>query len=122
MPQEWRTKAEPDPATHVAPPSIIQIKISQMLDEQANKKGPEEDTDVEPATADAAPDESDPNADEPGAALPDAKRPPVPEARQEAQTGTELPGQNRAGAEAEAIKQTARNGYEEASTLARAAV
>lgn len=34
--QFWRTlNGGPDPATHIAPPSIMQIKITQMLDEQA---------------------------------------------------------------------------------------
>ncbi|MBY6116998.1 hypothetical protein KUW09_22055 [Mameliella alba] len=32
----WRAvNGEPDPATHAAPPSIMQITISQMLDEQS---------------------------------------------------------------------------------------
>ena len=36
--QFWRgTRGEPDPADHVAPPSIMQIRISRMLDEQASQ-------------------------------------------------------------------------------------
>ncbi|MBS0125360.1 hypothetical protein [Thetidibacter halocola] len=34
--QFWRSAGgEPDPATHVAPPTIMQLKISRMLEDQA---------------------------------------------------------------------------------------
>lgn len=53
-------KDDPNPATHVAPPSIMQIKISQMLYEQASKQGETETPEIngekeEPQAVDVAP-------------------------------------------------------------------
>ncbi len=39
----WRgARGKPDPASHVAPPSILQIEISRLLDQQATS-GPGDD-------------------------------------------------------------------------------
>lgn len=58
--QFWRTlNGGPDPATHIAPPSIMQIKITQMLDEQAVAMDDTYETDeasaLRAANADKAP-------------------------------------------------------------------
>jgi len=37
-------QGEPDPSSHTAPPSIMQITISRMLDEQNIQKSPEPDS------------------------------------------------------------------------------
>jgi hypothetical protein len=47
--QFWRRLNGPDPASHIAPPSIMQIKISQMLDAQADgAEEPSEEADPLP--------------------------------------------------------------------------
>lgn len=69
--QFWRTlNGGPDPATHIAPPSIMQIKISQLLDAQAGSIDDEAKSEnaskPEAANADQAPnrptDSTDPEA------------------------------------------------------------
>ncbi|MDJ0823657.1 MAG: hypothetical protein QNJ09_17840 [Paracoccaceae bacterium] len=37
-PQQTRRDGSPDPETHVAPPSIMQLKIAAMLEDQASAK------------------------------------------------------------------------------------
>lgn len=48
----WRAaRGEPDPATHIAPPSIMQLKISKLLEEQA----PQTEDDPLPSAEDTGP-------------------------------------------------------------------
>ncbi|WP_136443148.1 hypothetical protein [Pacificoceanicola onchidii] len=46
--QPSRQEKDPDPTTHIAPPSIMQIKISQMLYEQASRQDESEATEDKP--------------------------------------------------------------------------
>lgn len=50
--QFWRAvNGEPDPSTHTAPPSIMQITITRLLDAQAPR--PEAPTEPDPETSEA---------------------------------------------------------------------
>ena len=61
--QFWRTvRGEPDPATHVAPPSILQIRITQLLDEQTTPDRDAANGDDPPRGATAAPEQPEPTA------------------------------------------------------------
>ncbi|KUF09297.1 hypothetical protein AVJ23_18780 [Pseudoponticoccus marisrubri] len=80
---------EPDPETHVAPPSIMQIKITQLLTEQADARAPEQDGD-RPAPPDprSEPEEApysdttaiapDAPPEDPAATDPEPARPALP--------------------------------------------
>lgn len=77
----WRAASgQPDPATHIAPPSIMQMKITQMLDDQAqdqariaDPQAPEPATEAEqsaeaPKTRDVADSDQSERTPEPDAA------------------------------------------------------
>ncbi|SNR27866.1 hypothetical protein [Puniceibacterium sediminis] len=72
--QFWRAAGgEPDPTTHVAPPSIIQLKISAMLTKQAEfppGQGPEGEQDVEAGKEVSGNDEDTAEIDGESEALP----------------------------------------------------
>lgn len=65
----WRVlDGRPDPATHVAPPSIMQLKITQMLDAQASELAdamPEPEPKGTPQQSDAPRTEAGPKPDAP---------------------------------------------------------
>ncbi|WP_417724069.1 hypothetical protein [Salipiger sp.] len=57
----WRSlTGSPDPATHTAPPSIMQLKILAILDEQAERLDPATAKDGDPAAGTEAPDPAEP--------------------------------------------------------------
>ncbi|WGW03797.1 hypothetical protein [Tropicibacter oceani] len=108
--QFWRAaNGEPDPNKHLAPPSIMQIKISQMLDEQASEQAEDSPEAEEPADA-AAPDQarapSDPAPDDlPAIGSAASEKDPEPQS----------------SPEGDALK-PAREGYEQAANFSRSAV
>lgn len=111
VPHQVKTQAEADtdPATHIAPPSIMQIKISQMLVEQAVREMPEEE--AQPET------NEDIAAELPQTAAP-AKPAPVPAAGQQKQTESTTAETEREISEpVEPAQKAARSGYEVASAL-----
>ena len=111
----WRAASgEPDPATHLAPPSIMQIKISQMLDEQANEQAedpPEaDDTGAGPSTHGMTVERNTAEADPGQDYLPKvggAPSAPEPELRTKPETDAITP---------------AKAGYEQASSFSRSEV
>jgi hypothetical protein len=97
----WRlVQGEPDPLTHEGPPSIMQIKISQMLNDQATEMAIAEARKTGPETPVAAS-----SVDDPEAALPIfPERPETPEHLQpkpipEPDVAVILPFKNREPAE-----------------------
>ncbi|WP_425099687.1 hypothetical protein [Tropicibacter sp. S64] len=125
LPQQWRDHAtvDPDPTTHVAPPSIMQIKISQMLVEQARRKEPSDETDPEPANVDTPPEE----ADRPMTMVRGTKdfegmetARQMAAAPEETDDGETSPPERETDEAAKAVQENARSGYEAASNLSRA--
>ncbi|MFZ7093264.1 hypothetical protein [Primorskyibacter sp. 2E233] len=109
--------SEPDADTHVAPPSIMQIKILQMLSEQADKRA-EDSPETESEDTKNSPDEA-------GLANSAGK----PEEKTDVYLirvggGTDDAAENatRKEARTETSSQSAKTGYEEASSLSRDAV
>ncbi|WP_141194889.1 hypothetical protein [Maliponia aquimaris] len=86
--QFWRAvNGEPDPSTHAAPPSIMQITISRMLDAQAPKPDAAQEPEPAPPTTrveagqpahQTSPAETDPKA-EPMPRAAQGADPPSPE-------------------------------------------